>query len=331
VLGVDGGNTKSDYVLCAPDGRVIASLRAGTCSHEKLGMDGAAREMEARIHQLTSRANVDRGEIGTAVFGLAGIDQPEQERAMHEIVSGYGIADCLAVNDAFLGVKAGSPDGIGVGSVNGTGTSSAGIDRQGRRLQVGGLGFISGDDAGGGYLAASVLRAVYASAFQFAPSTSMTKPVFDLFDISDERDLPLAYSALYQYGTAVNDAQLVQVALAASNAGDGAARSIVEHIGEVLGVSAAGCAARLDLPSPVPVSLIGSVWSRGQHEPMIDAFRRAFTRYAGACTLSIVDDPPVAGAALWALERATERVPDEAQRRNLLQSLRNTPPERANN
>ncbi len=330
VLGVDGGNTKTDYVLCALDGTVRASLQAGTCSHEKLGMDGAAREMDARIALLTERASIARSEIGAAVFGLAGIDQSLQEEALHAIVSGYGLGQCVAVNDAFLGVKAGDPSGIGVASVNGSGTSAAGIDRTGRRLHLGGLGSITEDDAGGGYLASQVLRAVYASVFHFAPATMLKELVFERFGISDEREVAVAFSTQYQYGSAVTDTDLAQIAWKASSAGDGAARAIVEHIGSALGKNAAACAVRLDFNSPVAVYLIGSVWSRGRHAPMLDAFRDTFTRCAGQpCALSVVEESPVAGAALWALELQTGRVPEPEQRRKLLDSLRSAPPQRA--
>ena len=323
VIGVDGGNTKSDYVLCALDGTVRACLTAGTCSHEKLGMSGAAREMDARIEELTRMAGIERGEVGSAVFGLAGIDQRLQQQALHGIVSNYGLGRCVAVNDAFLGVKAGDPNGIGVGSVNGTGTSAAGIDPDGRLLHLGGMGAITGDDAGGGYLARQVLRAVYASVFHFAPETMLTELVYSRFGIRDEADLAVAYSTRYQYGEAVTDMELVKIAFQASSAGDGAARAIVEHIGSALGVNAAACAVRLHFGEIVPVYLIGSVWSRGRHAPMVEAFRSTFTRCAGReCALGIVEAAPVAGAALWALECATGRIPDAAQRQALFQTLR---------
>ena len=323
VVGVDGGNTKSDYALCALDGSVRAYLTAGTCSHEKLGMDGAAREMDARIEALGRLAGVDRGEIGAAVFGLAGIDQRLQQHSLERIVTGYGLGRCVAINDAFLGVKAGDPNGIGVASVNGTGTSAAGIDPDGRLQHLGGMGYITGDDAGGGYLAKRVLRAVYDSVFHFAPETLLTELVFQRLGIRDEADIAVAYSTQYQYGDAVTDMDLTRIAFQASEADDRTARAIVEHIGEALGVNAAACAARLRFTPPVPVYLIGSVWSRGRHAPMVEAFRRTFARFAGQeCALGIVDEAPVAGAALWALECATGRVPDAAQRKTLFQTLR---------
>ena len=35
-LGVDGGNTKTDFALMRADGTLIDWIRVGTCSHEAL-------------------------------------------------------------------------------------------------------------------------------------------------------------------------------------------------------------------------------------------------------------------------------------------------------
>ena len=36
IIGVDGGNTKTDYLLFDTEGNFIDGLRSGTCSHEGL-------------------------------------------------------------------------------------------------------------------------------------------------------------------------------------------------------------------------------------------------------------------------------------------------------
>lgn len=35
VIGVDGGNTKTDYFLFDIEGKLVSHLRGATCSHEK--------------------------------------------------------------------------------------------------------------------------------------------------------------------------------------------------------------------------------------------------------------------------------------------------------
>ena len=61
LIGVDGGNTKTDYLLYDIDGNFIDGIRSGTCSHEAkgLGFDGAYRVMKEHIDALLQKNNVN--------------------------------------------------------------------------------------------------------------------------------------------------------------------------------------------------------------------------------------------------------------------------------
>ena len=48
-LGVDGGNTKTDFALMRADGTLIDWIRVGTCSHEALP-GGYAAAAQALAH-----------------------------------------------------------------------------------------------------------------------------------------------------------------------------------------------------------------------------------------------------------------------------------------
>jgi len=43
VIGVDGGNTKTDYFLFDTEGNFVDYIKEGTCSHEHVGYAGAER------------------------------------------------------------------------------------------------------------------------------------------------------------------------------------------------------------------------------------------------------------------------------------------------
>ena len=72
VLGVDGGNTKTDYLLFDLAGNFIDGIRLGTCSHEGLpdGFDGAYRVMKESINQLLKRNNLKISDVHSAAFRL---------------------------------------------------------------------------------------------------------------------------------------------------------------------------------------------------------------------------------------------------------------------
>lgn len=323
VLGVDGGNTKTDYLLYSIEGRLIHHLRAGTCSHEILGMEGAHREMDKRVTELLHGAQVMLSEVEAAAFGLAGIDQPLQQQALADIVQEIGFVKSVAANDSFLGIKAGSAQGVGICSINGTQTSSGGIGLDGQWMQVGGLGVpISGDEAGGQYIARRTLRAAYDAIYRFGEETAIRPCILALFGCPAE-SLHQAISTDYMFGTQVEDLDIIRILFACSGEGDPVAAGIVRETADALARSAAGCAVRLRFEPPIPVILIGSVWTKGRHQPMMDHFKAQFERYAGmACALTVLDVPPAAGSILWAMELATGTVPDETMREKVFSQLR---------
>lgn len=320
VLGVDGGNTKTDYLLYDVRGDIAGHLRAGTCSHEAIGMEGARREMGRQIRSLLDGAGAAAGEVVAAAFGLAGVDQPRQQKALTEIVRSLGFENSLVMNDSFLGIKAGSVSGTGICSINGTGTAAGGIDCEGHWMQVGGLGqVISGDEAGGTYLAGCTLRAAYDAIFRFGPPTALRARVTALFGCTQVDDLHEKLSTGYLFGKDVTTLDLIGVLFAASSEGDAVAHGIVCRTADALARSAAGCAVRLRFDGTIPVVLIGSVWAKGRHRPMIDCFGERFARYAGkACALHILEVAPAVGSILWALELAAGEVPSPSLRARVM-------------
>ena len=324
VLGVDGGNTKTDYLLHTMDGALCAHLRAGTCSHEAIGMEGARREMGARIGELLAGRGLTCADVRAAAFGLAGVGQIYQKNALDDIVKALGFPNSVVMNDAFLGIKAGSESGVGVCSINGTGTAAGGIDAAGRWVQVGGMGAtLSGDQGGGKYIASRTLGAVYDAVYRFGTPTALTARVLRRFGLSDAEELHCAISTQFQYGRAVTALEVTQLLFAASEEGDAVARGIVEEVAEALARSAAGCAVRLRFDGDIPVVLIGSVWTRGRHGPMMEHFRRCFERFAQKpCRLHVLEVPPAAGSVLWALELARGEVPDGKTRERVFADTR---------
>lgn len=319
VLGVDGGNTKTDYLLHDLNGHLIAHLRAGTCSHESLSMEGAKREMGARIGELLQMARLGIGDVAAGAFGLAGIDQPLQQRELTRILREIGFVNFIAMNDSFLGIKAGSESGIGICSINGTGTASGGIDRHGNWMQVGGLGKLSGDYGGGQYIAEEAILGVYNAIFRFGEATGLVPPMLSLFHCDAPDDFHVACSTEFATERRVTAKEIIDILFQQSTAGDPVSRRIVTHVAEELARSAAGCAVRLQFEGVIPVVLIGSVWTKGRHQPMIDHFQEVFCRLTKReCRIILLEAPPAAGSVLWALELALKKMPVDTLRETVI-------------
>lgn len=185
IIGVDGGGTKTDYLVFTTEGELIDSLHVGSRSHEVLS--GGFAEVEEKvlsdIEYLLKKNNIPRTSIAAAAFGMAGIDTPAQLTTMKEILRKASFKKIVVANDSILGIKAGCPSGVGICSINGTGTVASGIDEKGDILQVGGIGVASGDYAGGFLIAALAVNAVYDYYFRCGANTILTEKLMNLFEL----------------------------------------------------------------------------------------------------------------------------------------------------
>jgi len=320
VLGVDGGNTKTDYFLFNEKGEFVDHLRAGTCSHEALDdeFDGAYRVMKHCITELLSRNNLKVSDVAAATFGLAGVDVPFQKVALEGIVKKIGFTNFAVVNDSAIGIKAGTSKGYGICSVNGTGTSNSGIDQYGGYLQVGGIGDVSCDFAGGGFLAEEVIRAVYSAAYRCGEATSLSQIVFDKLGIEGKEDLMDGIANVFKRRR-FNYTELTIACFEEANKGDKVALDILYRMGDNCAKSGAGLINNLRFGDEVDACLVGSVWVKGACPHAINTYKQKIQEYTGKkVNVNVLTVPPATGAIIWALELLTGKYPSLSERKRII-------------
>lgn len=323
ILGVDGGNTKTDYFLFDTNGNFIDFYRSGTCSHEALkdSFAGSYRIMKQDLETFFSKHNLLNGDIKASVFGLAGVDTPYQKGKLEEVVSKLGFTNYRVVNDSFLGVKAGTKTGVGVCSINGTGTSSSGIDASGEYLQVGGIGAIVGDEAGGYNLSRKVVRAVYDEAYRFGEKTSLTPIVYKELGVTDKYYLMEKISDVY-IAKRMDYTTFTIACFEEANKGDKVAIEILKSTAEQLARSAGGVVVNLDFKDQVEIVLAGSVWVKGSSPVMIEEFKKLINQFTKKdCQVIVLTVPPATGAIIWALELYQGKFPDLKTREKIIRAV----------
>ena len=316
IIGVDGGNSKTDYFLFDTKGNFIDFYRGGTCSHEGLAdsFAGSYRVMNDVFMTFFKKNKITVKDIKAAVFGLAGVDTPFQKNKLEEVVEMIVFTNYTVVNDSFLGIKAGSLKGYGVCSINGTGTSSGGIDKEGKFLQVGGMGSIVGDEAGGSWIARQAIRVVYDAAYRFGKATSLTDVVMKELGVNDKYYL---MEAISEYGTQrkINLTHLTISVFECANNGDEVAINILKEMADSLARSAGGCVVNLSFEDEVDIVLAGSVWVKGASPFVIEEFKEKMTEYTKKkCNIIVLEVPPATGAIIWALEMANNQNPNQELR-----------------
>lgn len=323
IVGVDGGNTKTDYFLFDTDGNFIDFYRGGTCSHEGLkdGFNGSYTVMRKVFDSFLAKNNLTPHDIAASAFGLAGVDTPYQKQKLEEVVNQLGFKNFCVVNDSFLGIKAGTSEGIGVCSINGTGTSSGGIDEYGNYLQVGGIGAIVGDEAGGHHISRQVVRACFDEAYRFGPKTSLSPIVFNTLGVKDKYYLMENISDYY-LTRKVDYTTLTIACFDEANKGDEVAINILKKTADNLARSAGGVVVNLKFKEPVEVILAGSVWVKGSSPIMVNEFTRLINAYTKhKCDVKVLSVPPATGAVIWALELYNNAFPDINMRNKIVKQV----------
>jgi len=270
------------------------------------GFTGAKRAITAQVAEFLGRNNVTPADMACSVFGLAGADFEWQKEELRNIITTLGFEDFVVDNDGYLGLKAGSPDGTGVCSINGTGTVSVGINYKGERVQVGGIGGISSDNAGGNFLGNSVAAAVYDACFRCGDATILKDMVFDTFKIVKKEDYPEIIIKAVRLSE--NILKLNTMLKEAEKKGDKAAIKILEQMGKTLGLTVAGCLGELKFTAGTAnIVLAGSVWVKGAYPSMLESFKKNLAKNIAPklkLNYKILNHEPAIGAVIWALEGA---------------------------
>ena len=153
-LGVDGGGTKTKFIICNEKGLKITSIEKTTSHYLQIGIDNLAGFISDGINEVCLKANITKEEINNAFLGIPGYDDIKKdtpfinkaiEKAMGNIKYSIG-NDGL---NALAGSLAGE-DGINI--VAGTGSIAFGHNSDNNlTLSCGGWHHGIGSDEGSGY------------------------------------------------------------------------------------------------------------------------------------------------------------------------------------
>ncbi|MBM3126944.1 MAG: ATPase, partial [Chloroflexi bacterium] len=146
-LGLDLGSTTPHALIVDRSGRAVGFGESGAANHESVGYDGMFEAMNQAMHQALSESGLTRDGIAGAGFGVAGYDWASEREITRSTIQRLGLnAPFKFVNDAVLGIVAGTEEGWGIAIVSGTGCNCRGLDREhAREGRVTGHGLLLGE------------------------------------------------------------------------------------------------------------------------------------------------------------------------------------------
>ena len=150
ILGIDGGGTKTDAVLCDGTGRVIARAVGGPSSVTGQSEEAAQeslRDTLKRVLEQTGGLSTPLAGFFAGISGAGlGANRVRFERIFRELLPGLGEWDVNS--DSYNALSAGVGVEDGIIAIAGTGSSVFGR-KDGVMRQVGGWGYLLGDEGSG--------------------------------------------------------------------------------------------------------------------------------------------------------------------------------------
>jgi N-acetylglucosamine kinase-like BadF-type ATPase len=308
VLGMDGGGRKTYAVVTDEQGAVLGGGEAGTSNWEISGEEGTREALAIAARDALTAARIDEDEIAAVLLGLAGLDWPSDEPRLLDLSAHIAAgAPRRVVNDAFIALRAGASESWGIAVIAGTGTVAVGRDPVGNEFRTIGEGRAFGDF--GDEFDVSEL-AVAAVADQYTGRGPVTMLTEMLMERLGATSVEAMLERLARHDPRFRSPELqnlTPMVLAATEAGDLVARTVLERIGEALGEAAGVVARRLNLSNlPVEVVLAGGLF-RTPNRYLLDELELGVRRTAPRAEVRLLTCPPVVGAALMAMELA--RIP----------------------
>ncbi len=300
-LGVDVGGTKTHALIADETGQALGFATGGPGNWEGVGYPGLTRVVSDVACRAARAVGIGLEQIAGAGLGIGGYDWPSERQAHLDAIAAAGLRCPLEiVNDATLGILAGTSAGWGVSVVAGTGCNARGWNQErtceGRA--VGGGSWWSGEYAGGFDIVARAMQAVTFEWLKRGPATALTPAFIEHFQARDLADLVEGvYLQRYSFHSA-----LVLMVFEIAKQGDEPACEVIRWAGRELGGLGVGVINQLGLQEQAfEVVLIGSL--HDGHPLLGQTLRETILRVAPHARFVRLTVPPVVGGVLLGIEQ----------------------------
>lgn len=303
-LGVDGGGTKTDFLLIDESGRILSRQREGSAYYLETGVEGLRALLARGITATLAQGSVSAGDLSFAFVGLPahGEDSrllPVLDAAPAEVLPARRYRCGNDMVCGWAGALAGR-DGINI--VAGTGSIAYG-EFAGRTARGGGWGELFSDEGSAYWVAREGLSLFSRMSDGRTARGPLHVLLREHFALQDDLDICAAvYGPPPMTRSAI--AALAPLVAQAARAGDEKARSLFAAASLELAAVVHALRDRLEVPEShaLPVSYSGGMFQFA--DLLMEPFRAALSDSGRAYEFTPPRLSPEAGAVLYAARLA---------------------------
>lgn len=299
LLSMDGGGTKTAWMLTTYSGSVAARFETSGCSHPQIGISGVCNLVKSGIIHLIKTAGCRKEQISSAAFGIPCYGEDSAaDRQISEYLRGLLPQTALLLcNDVALGFAGSLNLSYGIHIVAGTGAIAYGENMEGKSARSNGW-HTSFSDEGSAYWLGMQTLSLFAKECDYREDRSFLYDIIcNSLLIQDEEGL-ITYYDDHLLGNREGIAKMQVYLSQAARAGDVQARRLYDTAAYELFISIKAIYRKLGFSpeTPVPVSYSGGIFKNESLilDPLI--------RYLKQLVITLTPPylPPVQGGILLA-------------------------------
>lgn len=299
-LGVDGGGSKTRFILVDGDSRVLAEATRGTLYHPQVGLEAVSATLADGIGQVLASTGNVAADITYAFFGLPAYGEDSAATAQLDVlpaaILGHDRYTCD--NDMVCGWAGSLACADGINIIAGTGSMGYG-QYQGASARVGGWGEAFSDEGSAYWIAIQGLNAFSKMSDGRLPRGPLHGLLVQALRLENDLDL-----CAHVYGAGSTRDAIARLSLLvaqAAHAGDAVALRIFAQAGTELAAIADALRSALGYTAEqtIPLSYSGGAFSAG--ELLLAPFRQALAATGPHFDLRTPLHEPHYGAALYAV------------------------------
>ena len=319
VIGVDGGGTKTEFVLIDYSGNVIGRVKGESTNYQAVGAKKLKEELLNGFNSLINSTNVTSNKIEHIFLGLAGAGRESDKKEITALFNDTEFDKKVVVDSDAMAALAGAfGTGPGIIIIAGTGAICFGKNSQGKIVRSGGWGYLLGDEGSGYFIGREAIIAALKDVDGRGEKTKLRSKIEKHFNLSSvDQIIPQIYQNRIDR---VAIADLAPIVFEQAGQGDAVAEEIIRRTGKELGILAKAVAQYLNFESDeIKVALIGSIFK--QKEVLINEISKELYEISWNLEISDPMFAPQYGAALLALKKSEIKI-DDILLKNLWNSVK---------
>lgn len=224
-MGIDGGGSNLRVVIVDDAMQIRVTVQRGTANPRIIGQEQAAALIQDAMREASAQVNEPISGVGIGIAGASAVYAHDWLReVIHGVLPDVHIATASDYEIALVGAN-GVREGVLL--LAGTGSVAFGVNAAGQSLQVGGWGYLLGDEGSGYWIGMQGLQVVTKVIDgQLRVTTSLKQRIMDEFKLTQPSDI-LAWVYGQKPTPVASVAQLSSVVLDAAQAGDEQAQMII--------------------------------------------------------------------------------------------------------